>query len=534
MGGGHRELAADRRLLSPGAPVTAISKSPTSIDLFVVGNDGRVYTSWWYEGLGWSGIRDNWRSIGGFFPKGAPVTAIAKSPNSIDLFITGNDGRVYTSWWYEGSDWSGIRDNWRSIGGFFPAGIPVTAMTRDAGNLDLFIAGNDHRVYTESWQNGSEWSGIRDNWRPLAPDEMTFSGTVVTPAGTALGGNVRITVRRDGTWTAAFHMHDSGAVGYDFQVTATLVTPDGLTLIARHGGHVGGTFSSGSRDDDFQENGHNPLIQAQWTSVARAKLWVTKDYSTTGVVGVIQDVAKGVLDVAAGAVGGAVGIVIALGAEAGQFLGNLGLGATFGVIAGVVVFAFGGSVVLAIAAGVAVGAMTNALIKQRPLWAEEAKFANGEVFGGTLPADRITLTHLAGLGGRPFTMPGVDGRIYVNIGGDAFDAGPLKYKNKAYPVEGGLLIHELVHAWQISHSAFLPGTVCQGIVVQANNQVGESVYQYPAPGGAWSSFGIEQQAAIVDQWFAGTPTAAVPRRTPKSPGDPYFAYIRDNIRKGVA
>ena len=38
---------------------------------------------------------------GGFFPPGAPVTAISKSPNSIDLFITGNDGKVYTEWWYE-------------------------------------------------------------------------------------------------------------------------------------------------------------------------------------------------------------------------------------------------------------------------------------------------------------------------------------------------------------------------------------------------------------------------------------------------
>ena len=60
--------------------------------------------------------------IGGFFPPGAPVTAISKSPNSIDLFITGNDGKVYTSWWYAGSDWSGINNNWRPIGGLFPPG----------------------------------------------------------------------------------------------------------------------------------------------------------------------------------------------------------------------------------------------------------------------------------------------------------------------------------------------------------------------------------------------------------------------------
>ncbi|KQW06937.1 hypothetical protein [Streptomyces sp. Root369] len=150
-----------------GAPVGAITKTPNSIDLFITGNDGRVYTSWWYEGQEWSGLNDNWRSIGGFFPANAPVTPITKSGNSIDLFITGNDGRVYTSWWYAGSEWSGLNDSWRSIGGFFPVGAPVSVTSRNAGNLDAFVAGNDGRVYTSWWYAGSDWSGVNDNWRSI-------------------------------------------------------------------------------------------------------------------------------------------------------------------------------------------------------------------------------------------------------------------------------------------------------------------------------------------------------------------------------
>ena len=38
----------------------------------------------------------------------APVSAVARTPDNLDLFITGNDGRVYTSWWVAGSDWSGL------------------------------------------------------------------------------------------------------------------------------------------------------------------------------------------------------------------------------------------------------------------------------------------------------------------------------------------------------------------------------------------------------------------------------------------
>jgi hypothetical protein len=168
----------------PGAPVSATTRNPNNLDLFVVGNDGRVYTSWWYAGSDWSGINDNWRSLGGFFPVGAPVSAVARTPDNLDLFIVGNDGRVYTSWWYAGSDWSGINDNWRSLGGFFPVGAPVSAVARTPDNLDLFIVGNDGRVYTSWWYAGSDWSGINDNWRSLGgffPPSAPVSATTRNP-----------------------------------------------------------------------------------------------------------------------------------------------------------------------------------------------------------------------------------------------------------------------------------------------------------------------------------------------------------------
>ena len=151
----------------PGAQVTAVARKPGQLDLFVCGNDGRVYTSWWVAGQDWSGVNDNWRSIGGFFPPGAHVAAVARTPDNLDLFICGNDGRVYTSWWFQGADWSGVNDNWRSIGGFFPAGAPLAAVARTPNNLDVFICGNDGRVYTSWWFLGVDWSGVNDNWRSI-------------------------------------------------------------------------------------------------------------------------------------------------------------------------------------------------------------------------------------------------------------------------------------------------------------------------------------------------------------------------------
>ena len=48
-------------------------------------------------------------------PAGNAVTAIAKSPTSLDLFVAGGDRRVYTSWWNDGAAWTGTQDSWRVL-----------------------------------------------------------------------------------------------------------------------------------------------------------------------------------------------------------------------------------------------------------------------------------------------------------------------------------------------------------------------------------------------------------------------------------
>ncbi len=189
----------------PGSRITAVARTGNNLDLFITGYDGRVYSSWWSAGVDWSGINDNWRSLGGFFPPGAPVAAAARTGNNLDLFITGYDGRVYSSWWYAGVDWSGINDNWRSLGGIFPAGAPVAAVARTGNNLDLFITGTDGVVYSSWWYAGVDWSGINDNWRPLGG---FFPASAPVAAAARTGNNLDLfIVGNDGriysSWWAA-------------------------------------------------------------------------------------------------------------------------------------------------------------------------------------------------------------------------------------------------------------------------------------------------------------------------------------------
>jgi hypothetical protein len=55
-------------------------------------------------------------------------------------------------------------------------------------------------------------------------------------------------------------------------------------------------------------------------------------------------------------------------------------------------------------------------------------------------------------------------------------------------------------------------------------------------GRAWNEYGTEQQAAIVDRWFAGRTwdNQQIQVRLEDERANPFFRYIRDNIRRGIA
>ena len=86
----------------------------------------------------------SWFNVsGGAAALRSPVTAIARNPNHLDLFVTGTDGRIYSTWWDASSGWA----NWFNVsGGRAALGSKVTALARNPDHLDLFVTGTDaHR-----------------------------------------------------------------------------------------------------------------------------------------------------------------------------------------------------------------------------------------------------------------------------------------------------------------------------------------------------------------------------------------------------
>ena len=82
-------------------------------------------------------------------------------------------------------------------------------------------------------------------------------------------------------------------------------------------GHVSGVDSW-----DHEERGHSPLLALYWSKLqADATYSVAKEYKWGGVVGTIAELVNDIIDVTAGAVGAALGVVIGATREAIDWLG---------------------------------------------------------------------------------------------------------------------------------------------------------------------------------------------------------------------
>ena len=110
---------------------------------------------------GWT----DWREInGGRAAPGSAITAVSRSKDQLDIFVTGTDGAVCSAAWapWHTNGWAGW---WQINGGVTLAGTPVAAVSRAADQLDTFVPGTDDRPYTAAWSpNSTEgWWG----WWPL-------------------------------------------------------------------------------------------------------------------------------------------------------------------------------------------------------------------------------------------------------------------------------------------------------------------------------------------------------------------------------
>ena len=170
---------------------------------------------------------------------------------------------------------------------------------------------------------------------------------------------------------------------------------------------------------------------------------------------------------------------------------------------------------------------------RRRLRPAEVRLAH-EVTAGTLDLSRVWLSSLVGLGGRAFTLP-VPGLGAV-LGLGAGYADPLGHTGDGSRSTGGrapgqLLVHELVHAWQLQRRPAV-AYLWAGAREQLS---GGDPYAYGPDPVPWAQLGLEQQAAVVDGWFAGRlgPPGPQHREDPMSRTSAWWPVVRDGLRGGV-
>ena len=333
-------------------------------------------------------------------------------------------------------------------------------------------------------------------------------------------------------------MRATGIPSFEFRVAALLRSADGRVQIAdQHSGEVFGSddlFGSGPRQHDWNVRGEDPsiikYIRNAWPDVSTSTMEVFRSSDLSGALGFTLDVLEGLVGifVLAQVAGPGLAVCLIAGAELSNVGAQLpGLGGVAGLaIVGGSVLIFGpGAVVTAIVVGVAAGNALDRDVKLRELTDGEKQFAD-QVFRGSIDFDRVRVTNLLGIGERAFVAPTLDGTILVNLG--EIESSPVtmsKGPDSNYPNPGELFIHELTHAWQLQHTRFedgyVPGWICNGAV--------DSGYEPGPPGPAWSSFGIEAQATIVNRWFSGRHPGST---VPMDMNDRYFGYIAGNVRIG--
>lgn len=150
--------------------VVAVARTPANLDLFVVGFDNRVWSTFWTQDSGW---HLDWFPLPGqavFNRNTQKIAAVSRAAGNLDLFIIGFDNRVWSTFW---SDLHGWHGDWFLLPGkaaFDHEKQHIAAVARSHNNLDLFVLGFDNRAWSTSWSTANGW---HSDWFPL-PGNAVF------------------------------------------------------------------------------------------------------------------------------------------------------------------------------------------------------------------------------------------------------------------------------------------------------------------------------------------------------------------------
>ena len=187
-----QRIGGNPQTFAPGTRPVALSTSPGTLDVLVVGTDGNAYHAS-NPGPGWGPMATlPPRTVGNTplaFPPGAAIAGVSAQAGWMDVFVqSGTDNKLYTSSSHAPSDFG----TWAPVGeGVFPPGTPVTVLSDAPGAIAVFAVGTDGHVYGAYQADGGAWQ----DWSPVgspAFQNLAFPAKTVVAGVSAGAGNLSL------------------------------------------------------------------------------------------------------------------------------------------------------------------------------------------------------------------------------------------------------------------------------------------------------------------------------------------------------
>ncbi|MFD0153009.1 hypothetical protein ACFVID_26935 [Streptomyces sp. NPDC127132] len=194
--------------------VSALSRHSGRLDLFLMGYDDHVWTSSWSADSGW---RPDWAPVPGqtLFGGGRTITPATRTTSHMDLYVMGNDNHIWTTYWADTAGWA---PEWFQVPGqaVFDKAQHIAAVSRRPAHLDLFVVGYDSHVWTTYWNHRSVQFRLRYFIEKESTDDV-LQGASDEVYMSALGvDSSSVRVQPDGTYSApVLHGAEIGDVSDD-------------------------------------------------------------------------------------------------------------------------------------------------------------------------------------------------------------------------------------------------------------------------------------------------------------------------------
>ena len=144
----------------PGGGVTALSRNADHMEVWSVDGRHTLKAAWWdgsWHSYALGG--PTLSAAGAGLPPGAPLTALSRNDDLMEVWCVGEDERLHGIWW------DGSWQPWYTVDPTpIPAQVPLASLSRNDDHQELwYVAPEDPRPFVQGVQ-GVWWNG---SWNPL-------------------------------------------------------------------------------------------------------------------------------------------------------------------------------------------------------------------------------------------------------------------------------------------------------------------------------------------------------------------------------